>query len=149
MDKQRGDELKDAVKTTTDFLGTVKGVMDLVRDLEEISVSGDNFYIDYGNYELEAFNAGYSEAEAPKVDENKPGTDELATDTASKSVSTSDGGSSNPFAGIMSQLNDLGFDIPLIDDPTKAINLLLGQDVELFTWEKLDYVDKVKEAFGL
>ena len=22
-------------------------------------------------------------------------------------------------------------------------------DVELFTWEKLDYVDKVKEAFGL
>ena len=35
----------------------------------------------------------------------------------------------------MSQLNDLGFDIPLIDDPTKAINLLLGQDVELFTWE--------------
>ena len=135
MDKQRGDELKHAVATTTDFLGKVKGVMDLVRDLEEISVSGDNFYIDYGNYELEAFNAGYSEAEAPKVDENKPGTDELATDTASKSVSTSDGGSSNPFAGIMSQLNDLGFDIPLIDDPTKAINLLLGQDVELFTWE--------------
>ena len=22
-------------------------------------------------------------------------------------------------------------------------------EVELFTWEKLDYVDKVKEAFGL
>ena len=22
-------------------------------------------------------------------------------------------------------------------------------DVELFTWEKLDYVDKVREAFGL
>ena len=22
-------------------------------------------------------------------------------------------------------------------------------DVELFTWEKLDFVDKVKEAFGL
>jgi S-adenosylmethionine synthetase len=23
------------------------------------------------------------------------------------------------------------------------------KSVELFTWEKLDYVDKVKEAFGL
>jgi S-adenosylmethionine synthetase len=22
-------------------------------------------------------------------------------------------------------------------------------EVELFTWEKLDYIDKVKEAFGL
>ena len=22
-------------------------------------------------------------------------------------------------------------------------------DVELFTWEKLDYVDKIKEVFGL
>jgi S-adenosylmethionine synthetase len=22
-------------------------------------------------------------------------------------------------------------------------------EVELFTWEKLDYVDKIKEAFGL
>ena len=26
---------------------------------------------------------------------------------------------------------------------------VFSQDVELFTWEKLDYVDKVKEAFGL
>jgi S-adenosylmethionine synthetase len=25
----------------------------------------------------------------------------------------------------------------------------ITMDVELFTWEKLDYVDKVKEAFGL
>ena len=25
----------------------------------------------------------------------------------------------------------------------------LKMEVELFTWEKLDYVDKVKEAFGL
>ena len=45
--------------------------MDLVRDLEEISVSGDNFYINYGDYELEAFNAGDSEAETPKVDKDK------------------------------------------------------------------------------
>lgn len=25
----------------------------------------------------------------------------------------------------------------------------ISMEVELFTWEKLDYVDKVKEAFGL
>ena len=36
---------------------------------------------------------------------------------------------------------------------TKTFTLPNGEtttlDVELFTWEKLDYVDKVKEAFGL
>ena len=28
-------------------------------------------------------------------------------------------------------------------------NLTVTKEVELFTWEKLDYVDQVKEAFGL
>ena len=36
---------------------------------------------------------------------------------------------------------------------TKTFNLPNGNakkiKVELFTWEKLDYVDKVKKAFGL
>ena len=36
---------------------------------------------------------------------------------------------------------------------TKAFEQPNGEpitlDVELFTWEKLDYVDKVKEAFGI
>jgi len=26
---------------------------------------------------------------------------------------------------------------------------VVTKEVELFTWEKLDYVDKVKQAFGL
>jgi S-adenosylmethionine synthetase len=26
---------------------------------------------------------------------------------------------------------------------------VFSKDIELFTWEKLDYVDKVKDAFGL
>jgi S-adenosylmethionine synthetase len=26
---------------------------------------------------------------------------------------------------------------------------IINREVELFTWEKLDYVDKVKAAFGL
>jgi S-adenosylmethionine synthetase len=30
--------------------------------------------------------------------------------------------------------------------PDKSIK---SMEVELFTWEKLDYVDKVKSAFGL
>jgi S-adenosylmethionine synthetase len=36
---------------------------------------------------------------------------------------------------------------------TKTFNATNGEhvtkEVELFTWEKLDYVDKVKTAFGL
>ena len=47
MDQKRGKELQAAVESTTEFLGTVKGVMDLVRDLEEISVSGDDFTIEF------------------------------------------------------------------------------------------------------
>jgi hypothetical protein len=28
-------------------------------------------------------------------------------------------------------------------------NKMLEREVEFFTWEKLDYVDRLKEAFGL
>ena len=42
---------------------------------------------------------------------------------------------SSTFAGIMKSLDELGFKIPLIDEPTNAINLLLGHDVDLFTWD--------------
>ncbi len=138
MDQKRGKELQAAVESTTEFLSTVKGVMDLVRDLEEISVSGDNFTIDYGNYELAAFKAGNAEAETPKVKEDEVtkelGKEDEKTGDAARATEDDDG-NINPFAGVMSQLDELGFNIPLIDDPSNAINLLLGQDVDLFTWE--------------
>ena len=47
-----------------------------------------------------------------------------------------DGNSSTNFADIMGQLDELGFSIPLVDDPKNAIKLLLGyEDVNLLTWK--------------
>ena len=49
FDPTRGTELKLAVDSTIEFLDVIKGVMDLIRDLEKISEEGD-FYIDFGSY---------------------------------------------------------------------------------------------------
>ena len=54
IDPEKGTELSATVTSTTDFLDNVKGVMDLIRDLETLSETG-NFYVDFGNYTLSDF----------------------------------------------------------------------------------------------
>jgi len=132
----RALELREYIDATIMFLDYVKGVMDLIRDLEKMSEEGD-FYVDYGSYELPTFNAGNESAETEKVTVDDDATPDLTNNTeeqADGGGNSTTGKSSSTFKGIMKQLDDLGFNIPLIDDPKNAIKLLLGQDVSLFEW---------------
>ena len=152
---KKAEQLKEAISATTKFLDLIKDVIDLVRDLKAMSEEG-NFYVDYGNYELPLFKAADPKAstdkDSEKLDKDPNATKNLNKDTAeqadkggSKSKSPSNGDSKSPddassndasekFKKIMAKLDKLGFKIPLIDEPKNAIKLLLGQNVDLFTW---------------
>ena len=154
FDPTRGTELKLAVDSTIEFLDVIKGVMDLIRDLEKMSEEGA-FYIDFGSYELAAFNAGDATEETTEVDVNDTTTSDLNDNTGDQA---DDGGTSSPggsgsstFKDIMSQLDELGFTIPLIDDPKNAIKLLLGQDVSLFEWRlpEMGMSAEIEESFPI
>ena len=155
FDPTRGTELKLAVDSTIEFLDVIKGAMDLIRDLEKMSEEGD-FYIDFGSYELPAFNAGDATEETTDVVVDESTASKLSKDTAKQadaggSSSSSSGSGSNTFKDIMSQLDELGFKIPLIDDPKNAIKLLLGQDVSLFEWRMPDMgmSSEIEESFPI
>ena len=119
--------------------------MNLVRDLEEMADEG-SFYVEFGSYALSDFSAGESEAETPVVPDQETNPDDPSTEGLSKNTQRARPmlagtvipkireGIQHSFAEIMGQLDELEFAIPLIDDPTNAINLLLGNEVDLFTW---------------
>ncbi|MCX5966535.1 MAG: PA14 domain-containing protein [Cyanobacteria bacterium] len=139
IDKDRGKQLQSTIESTIEFLDTIKGVMDLIHDLKVLSEEGD-FYIDYGSYELPTFSAADESVSTEEdVDLDEDGaTADLTDDTetqADEGGSSGSGKSSSKFKEIMKQLDELGFEIPLIDEPKNAIKLLLGKDdVDLFTW---------------
>jgi hypothetical protein len=154
FDPTRGTELKLAVDSTIEFLDVIKGVMDLIRDLEKMSEEGD-FYIDFGSYELPAFNAGDASEETTDVTVDETSASKLSDNTAQQAdaggTNSSGGSGSNTFKDIMKQLDELGFKIPLIDDPKNAIKLLLGQDVSLFEWRMPDMgmSSEIEESFPI
>ena len=151
IDPVRGRKLRKTIDATVDFIGTIKGVLDLIDDLNAMREQG-NFYVDYGSYTLSDFRVGDDEEETPIVTADSSATKDLRKDTGAQAdaggntktattttskAGTNDGepkASSANFASIMEQLDELGFEIPLIDDPSNAINLLLGNNVDLFKW---------------
>ena len=160
---QQAENLKQSIEDTIEFLDVVKGVMDLVRDLEEMADEG-SFYVEFGSYALSDFSAGDPEAETPVVpdqetDPDDPSTEGLSKDTQEQADAGGNSDPDNPeegesnssFAEIMGQLDELGFAIPLIDDPTNAINLLLGNEVDLFTWRmpSMGMSSEIEESFPI
>lgn len=165
---QPGDEeakkLKETIDATIEFVDVVKGVMDLIRDLDAMAEEG-NFYVDFGSYTLEDFSAGDPNEKTQQLPPQDSSSDQSAPNLATDTQEQADaGGNSNPddpdagessskFAEVMAQLDELGFAIPLIDDPTIAINLLLGQgdDIDLFTWTmpEMGMSSEISESFPI
>ncbi|MFM1889916.1 MAG: hypothetical protein RLZZ565_673, partial [Planctomycetota bacterium] len=136
IDQAKGEKLAASVEETVEFLDMLKGVMDLVRDLERLG-DDDTFYVSFGSYELEAWSAGDAEADPADEEVDEESTENLADDTkdqADAGGKNEDDQSNDVFADIMEQLDELGFTIPLLEDPANAVKLLLGQDVSLFEW---------------
>jgi hypothetical protein len=153
FDPIRGTELKATIDATIEFLDVIKGVMDLIRDLEQMKEEG-SFYIDYGSYVLPAFSAGDQSASTESIVVDADSTSELSSNTgeqADAGGSDSSGKSSSSFKEIMKQLDELGFQIPLIDDPKNAIKLLLGQDVSLFEWRMpgMGMTSEIEQSFPI
>jgi hypothetical protein len=153
FDTVRGTKLKATIDATIEFLDVIKGVMDLIRDLEQMKEEG-SFYIDYGSYVLPAFSAGDQSASTESIVVDADSTPELSSNTgeqADAGGSNSSGKSSSSFKDIMKQLKDLGFKIPLIDDPKNAIKLLLGQDVSLFEWRmpSMGMASEIEQSFPI
>jgi hypothetical protein len=137
IDAVRGQKLKDSVEDTVEFLDLLKGVMDLVRDLERLSAE-ENFYIDYGSYELAAFTAGSQESNPADVEVDESSAPNLSKNTKQQAnaggTNQQSGRPSSSFQKMMSQANELGFNFPLLEDPVNVVKLLLGQDASLFEW---------------
>ena len=160
---EEAENLKETIEDTIEFLDVVKGVMDLMRNLEEMADEG-SFYVEFGSYALSDFSAGDPEAETPVVPDQEKSPDDPSTEGLSKDTqeqadaggnsdpdNPEDGESNSSFAEIMGQLDELGFAIPLIDDPTNAINLLLGNEVDLFTWRmpSMGMSSEIEESFPI
>ena len=153
FDPARGKVLKTSIDATIEFLDVIKGVMDLIRDLEQMKEEG-SFYVDYGSYVLPAFSAGDQSASTESVVIDKDSTPALSSNTGDQAKAggnNSSGKSSKSFGDIMKRLNDLGFEIPLIDDPKNAIKLLLGQDVSLFEWRMpgMGMTSEIEQSFPI
>ena len=120
-----------AVKATVDFLDTVKNVMDLVQELDTLDQDG-SIAIDFGAYTLSDFNAADQESSTTTEPVVAAGSRLASGDnTKSDAANTTKGGQ---FSAIYNKLSELGFAIPIIEDPTTIIQLLFGQTVDLFTW---------------
>ena len=136
FDPVKGKQLQSTIDTTVEFLDKIKGVMDLVRSLKQMSAEGD-FFVDYGSYVLPAYQAGNADKSTEDVVVDDQSTKILNKDTENVAESggkDSSGKSSSSFSSVMKQLEDLGFEIPLITDPKNVVKLLLGQNVDLFNW---------------
>ncbi|MDJ0517496.1 MAG: DUF4347 domain-containing protein [Trichodesmium sp. MO_231.B1] len=98
------------------------------------SIAGDEgILIDVGSFELGNFDpsdpdADPSEVEADQTD-SAPDLDQQLDDAPD------DGSRNTQKANTNRILNNGNFDIPLIDNPFSAIDLLLGKDVALFTYD--------------
>lgn len=154
IDEEQGQELKARVDDTVEFLDLLKGVMDLVRELERLD-AGENFFIDYGSYELAAFTVGSRESDPADVELDESSTPNLTRNTKQQAdaggTNQQTGRPSSSFQETMGQVNELGFSFPLLEDPINVVQLLLGQDATLFEWRMpaMGMTSEIEEYFPI
>jgi hypothetical protein len=145
----RAKQLQAGIESTVAFLDQAKGMIDIISELSDMP-SDENIDIDYGSYELSAFNAA---SDAPENSTKKETvskakhSDPASGETPSEAAQTTE----SKYSKIYNKLIDLGFEIPLIEDPLQVIQILFGQDVDLFTWTMPDMgmASEVEKTFPI
>ncbi|BAY84313.1 hypothetical protein NIES267_38090 [Calothrix parasitica NIES-267] len=139
-----------------EFFNAVTGIIDLVdtlKDLESDINSGENLSINFGDYTLENFKGASDDEEdsASNTDTEESGGDELNSDTKEQAENSGTGSIGTKITNFFSKLDELGISIPLIEDPFIAVNLLLGQDIDLVTYDipELDIGFKITQEFPI
>jgi len=144
------------------FFDAVSGIIDLVDTLN--TIEGDladpesTFNVDFGSYTLQSFGAASGD-ESESADEYNAdnGTSNLNSDIESDAITSTANDSSKvqelktKVSGLFTKLNDLGISIPLVEEPLTAIELFLGQDVDLFTYDipELDIEFGIEQEFPI
>ncbi|VEP17573.1 conserved hypothetical protein [Hyella patelloides LEGE 07179] len=105
-----------------------------LADALDSSIAGDEgILIDIGSFELGNFDAADPDADPTEVEadqtDSAPDLDQQLDDAPD------DGSGDIQKANTNRILNNDNFDIPLINNPFSAIDLLLGKDVALFTYD--------------
>lgn len=146
-------ELVQSIEDTIAFCDTLKGVIDLMGELNSMS-KDESFTIDFGSYTLPNFRASSdnpADSTSSKNVDNQAGT--LASSQSTSAAASTKTGRGAKLSKAFNDLKDLGFSIPLIENPANIIKLLFGQNVDLFTWQLPDTglsssVEKVFPIYG-
>jgi hypothetical protein len=104
----------------------------IIKNLDKLGDAGENLMIDLGSFDLGSFDATDENASATKATPTtKTTAASLEAQLASKSNQTY-----KRQKDITRDFTSSGnFDVPLLSDPMTALNLLLGKDVPLFTYD--------------
>ncbi len=146
-------QLVQSIEDTIAFCDTLKGVIDLMGELTSMS-RDESYTIDFGSYTLQNFDASSdnpADSASNKDVNNQSGT--LASGQSTSAAASNKTGKGAKLSQVFNDLKDLGFSIPLIENPANIIKLLFGQTVDLFTFQLPDTglsssVEKVYPIYG-
>ncbi|MEO0685472.1 MAG: hypothetical protein AAFY76_10640, partial [Cyanobacteria bacterium J06649_11] len=114
---------------------------------------GETLSVDFGDYTLENFKAASDneDEDASNYDTENNGTSNLNSNTKNQAKTAGSDDLGTKVTNFFSKLDDLGISIPLIEDPFTAINLFLGQDIDLVTYDipELDINFDIEQEFPI
>ena len=109
------------------FLSTLQQVYSVIDTFESLE-EGEGFGINLGDYSFELAAASKDSSKSAAA-QPRPVIDSAQDNTKSTALSVND-----KIGSAINELYALGFSIPLIESPSTAVSLLMGQDIDLFTW---------------
>lgn len=109
------------------FLSTLQQVYSVIDTFESLE-EGEGFGINLGDYSFELAAASKDSSKSAAA-QPTPVIDSAQGNTKSTALSVND-----KIGSAINELYALGFSIPLIESPSTAVSLLMGQDIDLFTW---------------
>ncbi len=122
-----------------EFLNDVNTITSLVRELEQMREQG-SYEINFGNFHYD-FGTKKKLGPSNEVTEECPKDSKTLPADDPKAQALNDGkNGSNPFKSVMQKLDELGFEIDLIDNSTETLlDILVGtENINLFTWTVSD-----------
>jgi Ca2+-binding RTX toxin-like protein len=129
----------DTVQKTFDILNAIVGIVSATSGF------GDDIAINFGD-----FNFSQDLRTPGSVNADTSGTLDESGDGSAEDQLDDEAAGNAGLAGILDDLQEIGLDIPIITSPLNIIKLLLGQRVDLITWDipRLEAGFEFEQSFG-
>ena len=133
------------------FVGAITGIIELTDSLADLNASiagGDTLSINFGTYVLQNFKGASSSTDASTVDVGSAGnTSGMSSDATGQTKSSGN----NKVGKFFGKLGDLGITLDVIENPLSVVQLMMGQDIDLITWDvpELDMGITIEKSFPL